>query len=400
MIARLLVLMSFLVISMPAFARTEYTCSWATCEWKTSAAAACREAVAKRSEQDAPIVYRYLGVTSSTGIWVCDMEVQYPGSTTWAEAGGTAINTRVTENACEAKMGEAQMLQFKLGWAMYYNNPDGGTIRTSDGGSVTPVPPMGKPPFQVCLGGCAAVGGSTSSQGQYADLATLANQHVQIVENREYAFNGKECTSDGPETDLSGENPGADGDNGGGGDGDGDGDGGGGDDGGGGGGDDNPGGGSQDPPGTPPKPKPDGGEPGDGPGGGSGGNNDPQSEAACGVAGKPPCNTQIDESGTPTGPGDKMNRDNIDRQYDKLKDSLGSIWNRSDKDTSWGVVPDWFASTGCTPWSFGQLKGGVALTIDYCPAVPFAKGATTFMWVVVTFFAVVAMVGRTVGAGS
>lgn len=90
-----------------------------------------------------------------------------------------------------------------------------------------------------------------------------------------------------------------------------------------------------------------------------------------------------------------MNRDNINNQYDKLSDGLNKVWTRSDKDTSW-TVPGWFGSGSCTPWNFGAIKGQ-SFVIDYCPAVPLAKGATTFAWVVVTFFAVLAMVARSIG---
>lgn len=382
-----------------AHAAKRYSDGTAPPVWHSSVSAACNDALGKKNQpaNNEGYTWRIKSVDEPNTRCFVERRPVDGSDLVWRDAGVWTMVWQEYDNLCEAKMGQETTLQFKLGWAMYFNNPDGGTIRTADGGSVTPIPPMGKPPFEICQAGCVAVGGSTSSHGQFADMSTLANGHVQIVEVRDYSFNGKECTNN-TDTDLSGSNPGSDGGQPGGGDG-GDGDDGDGGDSGGGSGGDPPGGGNQNPPGTPPAPNPDGGDPGDGPGGGSGGNNDQITEAQCGVAGKPPCTAQIDETGTPTGPGDKMNRDNIDRQYDKLKDGLSSIWNRSDKDTSWGVVPNWFASTGCTPWSFGDIKG-VGFTIDYCPAVPYAKGATTFMWVVVTFFAVLAMVGRTVGAGT
>jgi len=94
-----------------------------------------------------------------------------------------------------------------------------------------------------------------------------------------------------------------------------------------------------------------------------------------------------------------MGTDGLDREMDKADGILGDIKDKSDKDTSWGVTPSWFVSADCEPWQFGDFKG-TSIRIDYCPAVPYAKGATSFIWLVASFFATLAMVGRTVGAGS
>lgn len=123
-----------------------------------------------------------------------------------------------------------------------------------------------------------------------------------------------------------------------------------------------------------------------------GANNQPNAEATCGVPGKPECTSRIDETGTPTGPGDKMSTEPIGAEFDKLRDQLNRITDKGDKDTSWGVNPSWFASGACEPWNLGEIHGQ-ALNINYCPAVPYAQGAASFAWIVVTFFAVVHLVG-------
>ena len=147
---------------------------------------------------------------------------------------------------------------------------------------------------------------------------------------------------------------------------------------------------------------PGGGKTGPGGGGGIGDPdvpNDNDTEPNCGIGDQPPCNTKIDESGTPRDGGDRMGTERLNHDFTKLDNVLPKIYDRSDKDTTWGVVPSWFGSGSCTPFSFGDIHG-VPFTINHCVAVPYAQGAATFMWVVGTFFAVLALVFRSIGGSS
>ena len=94
-----------------------------------------------------------------------------------------------------------------------------------------------------------------------------------------------------------------------------------------------------------------------------------------------------------------MGTERLNHDFTKLDNVLPKIYDRSDKDTTWGVVPSWFGSGSCTPFSFGDIHG-VPFTINHCVAVPYAQGAATFMWVVGTFFAVLALVFRSIGGSS
>jgi hypothetical protein len=248
---------------------------------------------------------------------------------------------------------------------------------------------METPPQMVCLGGCQAFSGAGGLGSQYADMSTLSDGHVQIVQDVEYMTTGEGCSQPGPNTDLSGDNPGD------GGDGGGDTDSG------------DPGDGNDDPPGQPPnkppkppKPDPDNNSGGPGGGGGPDGENDDNDrEPRCGHGNLPPCNARIDETDTPRDAGERMGTKKLNNEFTKLDNALHDISNKSDKDTSWGAVPGWFNSGSCTPFQFGDIKGE-SLRIDYCVALPFARAVSTFMWVVVTFFAITGMVSRTVGAGA
>lgn len=144
---------------------------------------------------------------------------------------------------------------------------------------------------------------------------------------------------------------------------------------------------------------------GPGSGGSQGGVGDPDlpddnnTESSCGGPGQPPCNTKIDETGTPRDGGERMSTERLNSEFTKLDNLLPDIYDRSTKDTTWGVTPSWFGSGTCQPFSFGDFMGQ-AFTINHCVAAPYAQGAASFMWVVGTFFAILALVFRSVGGSS
>lgn len=324
---------------------------------------------------------------------VTDAPDTYRCEARFKEGGGFAAHVALLwREAGTCQEGNTQKIEFKIGWAQYFNTPDGGQIPLANGtSSVTPLPPQGKLPLDACVGGCRYY--YDGGEQYWVNPDTLSQGNVQRYASARYKSSDMECT-ESTDTDLSGDNPGppdtdpgnpddpgdpGDNDNPGGNNGE------------------NPGGGNS---GGPDHNTGDGGDPGDddsnGPGGG---NNQNPAEPQCGVGGKPPCNTSIDESGTPSGPGDKMDTGKIGEQFDKLRDQLDRIKNKGDKDTSWGVFPSWFRTGSCQPWNFGAF-GATTLSIDYCPAVPYAQAAASFMWLVVTFFAVTGMVSRTLGGGA
>lgn len=300
-------------------------------------------------------------------------------------------NKCVQEGVC--RDGEMTDLEFKIGWAFYYNDPQTGKNPLNDGqSSVTPVPPQAKIPLDVCYNGCWHY--YNGDERYWVDSSQIDSGVVPRFGSAEFRSSDMACTKPF-ESDLAGDKPDdpeePDSDDGEPGGGDDDDDNPEGEQPGGGRGpqddvDNNPGGDDEDA----------GDDPNNGPGGG---NNQNPAEQQCGVAGKPACNSKIDETGTPSGPGDKMDTGKLGTEFDKLRNQLDRIGDKSTKDTSWGVVPSWFRTGGCSPMNLGS-SGPINFTIDYCPAVPYAQGAATFMWLVVTFFAVTGMVSRTLGAGA
>ena len=111
------------------------------------------------------------------------------------------------------------------------------------------------------------------------------------------------------------------------------------------------------------------------------------------------CPIKIDESGTPDGKSDGSDIDTLNNNYDKMEDIVKGAADSSDKDTSWGIIPSWFDSGECHPFSFGSIHN-ISVDIDYCPAADYAKGASTFIWVVGTFFAILGLVSGAVGVVS
>lgn len=126
-----------------------------------------------------------------------------------------------------------------------------------------------------------------------------------------------------------------------------------------------------------------------------------EEQAACGAPGQPVCAVKVDESGMPSTGGDGMGVSGLNEAMDNAADALGTVTDSSGMDTSWGVIPSWFSSSACTPWTLGTFPIiNRAITINICAVQDYAVAVMTFLWCVGTFFAILGMVGRTVGSGA
>jgi hypothetical protein len=120
----------------------------------------------------------------------------------------------------------------------------------------------------------------------------------------------------------------------------------------------------------------------------------------CGAPGQAVCNVKVDETGTPANGGDGMGTTKLNEVMDKADQGIAKAIDSSTMDTSWGGIPQWFASGGCTPWNLGTLPIiNRVIVIDICPVAGYVVAVMSFLWVVGTFFAIIGMVGRVTGAG-
>lgn len=120
----------------------------------------------------------------------------------------------------------------------------------------------------------------------------------------------------------------------------------------------------------------------------------------CGAPGQAVCAVKVDEKGTPENGGDGMSTTKLNEAMDKLDQGIAKAIDKSSMDTSWGGIPSWFASSSCQPWNLGTLPIiNTAVIVNICAVEPYVVGVMSFLWVVGTFFAIVAMVGRVTGAG-
>lgn len=118
-------------------------------------------------------------------------------------------------------------------------------------------------------------------------------------------------------------------------------------------------------------------------------------QAACGAPGQPVCAVKVDENGMPQA-GDATKVDGLNTQMDKLNTGIEGIQSKDGKDTSWGPLPAWFNNASCSPFDLGTIPViNVRILINICPFKDYVDGAMSFLWVVTTFFMVIAMVGRT-----
>lgn len=121
----------------------------------------------------------------------------------------------------------------------------------------------------------------------------------------------------------------------------------------------------------------------------------------CGAPGQAQCNVKVDETGTPSNGGDGMGTTKLNEAMDKAEQGIAKAIDKSSMDTSWGGIPSWFSSATCTPWQLGTLPVvNRVIVIDICPVSQYVVAVMTFLWVVGTFFAIVAMVGRVAGSGA
>ena len=117
-------------------------------------------------------------------------------------------------------------------------------------------------------------------------------------------------------------------------------------------------------------------------------------QQACGAPGQPKC--RIDETGTPDGKSAfDSSKDKLNSEFDKLTTELDKIKSSDGKDTSWGVMPSWIQTGGCSPWNLGTIPYiDKQITIDICAIKPYVDGVMNFLWALGTFFAVISMVFR------
>lgn len=86
----------------------------------------------------------------------------------------------------------------------------------------------------------------------------------------------------------------------------------------------------------------------------------------------------------------------LDALQSKLGNDVAGVAN------SYGInlgLPSWLtASNGsCAPTTFGSIHGE-SLTLDWCPAVPYARAASGVIWMIGMFFAFLALIRRTTAA--
>jgi hypothetical protein len=143
-----------------------------------------------------------------------------------------------------------------------------------------------------------------------------------------------------------------------------------------------------------------GGAGGQGGAGGKGGDAGTVELNTCGIPGQPPC--KIDESGTPDGV-QKANSwlGQLDGIFGDSEDNLEAIKSKSDKDTSWTVVPAFLQKTECQPWDFGTFDVvNVRFLVDICPHIHYAQAAINVIAFFFTFLSVTGMVFTTLTRGS
>lgn len=121
----------------------------------------------------------------------------------------------------------------------------------------------------------------------------------------------------------------------------------------------------------------------------------------CGLPGKPAC--KIDETGTPTTPT-KDGQTELTDGKKLLDDTLTAIKDKTDKDTSWGIVPTWLQSGAtCHPvvlMTFPAFLGNKQITLDICPHLDMIYLLMNTLWIVWTFTAVLTMVRGSTTAGA
>lgn len=86
----------------------------------------------------------------------------------------------------------------------------------------------------------------------------------------------------------------------------------------------------------------------------------------------------------------------LDALQSKLGNDVAGVAN------SYGInlgLPSWLtASNGsCAPTTFGSIHGE-SVTLDWCPAVPYARAASGVIWMIGMFFAFLALIRRTTAA--
>lgn len=119
-----------------------------------------------------------------------------------------------------------------------------------------------------------------------------------------------------------------------------------------------------------------------------------QEQAQCGAPGQPKC--AIDETGTPTkAEGQDKYAEGVDALRDKQKEQIdGAGQKAKDSVGEWGF--SFALPTGCTPLT----PEGYSITIDPCRWQGTVHDLMSMVWLIVTAWACIGMVGRTLSGGS
>jgi hypothetical protein len=127
-------------------------------------------------------------------------------------------------------------------------------------------------------------------------------------------------------------------------------------------------------------------------GGSSGGNSSGASTSGtCGT--ESDCKVKVNEDGSPTGKSDVDTwGKSLDEQAKGRGDKLSDVVGTTNKDTSWGWLPQ-LPSGSCSPWVFAGY------TINVCDIVARIRVVMAWLWAMTTIFLCAGMVKHAIEAG-
>ncbi|WP_157008395.1 hypothetical protein [Xenophilus azovorans] len=131
---------------------------------------------------------------------------------------------------------------------------------------------------------------------------------------------------------------------------------------------------------------------------GTGNTNKPgegEEQEACGAPGQPECTVKINEKGTPGDPKNKQLEDGVNELKQAQQDALNNAEN-----TAKGWFSGWgfgfSLPSGCTPLDMD----GYEFSVNFCRWQSVIHDIMSIVWLMVTAWACIGMVGRTVRGGS
>lgn len=127
--------------------------------------------------------------------------------------------------------------------------------------------------------------------------------------------------------------------------------------------------------------------------GGSGEPGEQEQDGECGFGPNPPC--KIDETGTPNGAGAaQATTDAINANRDTSVQAVQDAGSSNGKDTGWGF--SFALPTGCSPIAMPAFAPYLT-AIDVCEWQPMIHDLRSLVWIAVTAWACIGMVGRAAG---